>query len=275
VVATAKPAQAVYLMATPQQPRPRDQVSAFAFTVKNLVRPAGLDRLGLPCPLTGTGMAFPRSLLENIPLASGNIVEDMQLGIDLTLRGRGPRLCEDARGTGILPRGRDAALRQRERWEHGHLRTLVREVPRLMIGGIARGRLGAIAVALDLLVPPLSLLVMLLAVGVALAAGHWWITRDALPLALFGGAGVLLTMTTLAAWARFGCECLPARSLLSAGAYVIWKIPIYAMFVRRPQNQWIRTQRDATTTHRGRVVPVEFSEGIIHRRSAEDAEVRV
>src|SRR5947209_2702520 len=59
VTATGQPAQALYLMDQPRDAGARDLVSALAFLVKNWVRPRGLFRLGLPCLLTGTGMAFP------------------------------------------------------------------------------------------------------------------------------------------------------------------------------------------------------------------------
>jgi len=51
-------------------------------------------------------------------------------------------------------------------------------------------------------------------------------------------------VTILAVWAKFGRDVLPARSLLSAAAYVAWKIPMYAMFFVRPQTKWVRTARD-------------------------------
>lgn len=79
--ATARPVQATYLMQQPINPEPKDAVSALAFMVKNLVRPTGLDRLRLPCLLTGTGMALPWSVIREVSLASSNIVEDMQLGL--------------------------------------------------------------------------------------------------------------------------------------------------------------------------------------------------
>jgi glycosyltransferase involved in cell wall biosynthesis len=54
---TGRPIQAVYLMGSPPKPNPKHLVSAFAFKVKNLVRPLGLSRFGLPSMLMGTGMA--------------------------------------------------------------------------------------------------------------------------------------------------------------------------------------------------------------------------
>ncbi|HEU0077392.1 MAG TPA: glycosyltransferase, partial [Longimicrobiaceae bacterium] len=154
VVETGMPAQAVYLLERPSRPGPKDLVSALAFMVKNLVRPSGLGRLGLPCLLTGTGMAFPWETIRAAKLASGNIVEDMQLGLDLALAGHAPLFCEQARVTGKLPEQSKAAVSQRTRWEHGHLQTLITQVPRLLTGAMRKRRFGALALALELAVPP-------------------------------------------------------------------------------------------------------------------------
>src|SRR5205085_11222499 len=88
--ATGRPVQAAYTLDPPPGADVRAQLSAYAFRFKNVVRPLGLRRLGLPCLLTGSGMAVPWAILRNAPLASGNIVEDMRLGIDLALAGHPP-----------------------------------------------------------------------------------------------------------------------------------------------------------------------------------------
>jgi hypothetical protein len=43
--------------------------------------------------LMGTGMAFVWPQLAGAPLASGHLVEDMQLGLDLAAAGAPPRFC--------------------------------------------------------------------------------------------------------------------------------------------------------------------------------------
>src|SRR5262249_40924710 len=90
------PTQAAYLMTLPPHPGLGARVSRFAFLYKNVVRPSGLASLGLPCLLTGTGMAMPWAAVRDAPLASGNIVEDMQLGLDLAVAGHLPRFCPEA-----------------------------------------------------------------------------------------------------------------------------------------------------------------------------------
>ena len=97
----------------------------FTWRVKNQVRPSGLARWGGPCPLMGTGMAFPWPLISRPALlAGGHLVEDMMLGVELALLGRAARFAPQALVTSAFPPPGAAARSQRTRWEHGHLATL-------------------------------------------------------------------------------------------------------------------------------------------------------
>ncbi len=57
-ITTQRPIQATYLMEKPKSSSPKESVSAFAFKVKNFVRPYGLTQLKMPCLLTGDGYGF-------------------------------------------------------------------------------------------------------------------------------------------------------------------------------------------------------------------------
>jgi cellulose synthase/poly-beta-1,6-N-acetylglucosamine synthase-like glycosyltransferase len=243
-VITKRPIQALYLMEQPTDPKPKDAVSALAFLVKNQVRPAGLAQLNMPCLLTGTGMAFPWAVIQKATLASGNIVEDMQLGVDLAIDGYPAQFCGTARVTGLLPQQQHAAKSQRTRWEHGHLQTIVTQVPKLLKAALIQRRLDLLALALELSVPPLSLLVMGwialtgLAVIIGLLGASW------LPTLLLSLAGGMMLVAVLAGWFRFGRTVLPAQTLLSIPLYLLWKIPLYLAFLWKPQTEWVRTDRD-------------------------------
>jgi cellulose synthase/poly-beta-1,6-N-acetylglucosamine synthase-like glycosyltransferase len=237
---TGRPMQAAYLLDPAPGAGVLSRLSAFAFRFKNLVRPLGLSRLGLPCLLTGTGMAFPWPILKAAPLATGNIVEDMQLGLDLAIAGHPPKLCAQAQVDGVLPSGRDAAFRQRTRWEHGHLHTLLTQVPRLLWAATRHCRPGLLGLALELSVPPLSILALLYVATAILCCLAGW----PLPALLLAGGGLVGVGTLLAAWARFGRDCLPFAALLAAPFYVLGKVPILLSFLFRPERAWVRTARD-------------------------------
>lgn len=239
-----RPIQAVYLMGQPSISTPRDAISGFAFMVKNWVRPQGLSYWKLPCLLTGTGMAFPRSVLKSISLASGNIVEDMKLGIDLAIAGYPPLLAPEARVISPLPSRNDAATSQRTRWEHGHLQTILKQVPRLIKEGIKQQRFDLLALALELAIPPLSLLVLLwsgmtvIAIGSSLYLDNWW----GLTLQLTSGGFLFLAI--FIAWYKFGRKQVSLKTLLTIPLYLLWKVPIYFFFLSRPQKEWVKTERD-------------------------------
>jgi cellulose synthase/poly-beta-1,6-N-acetylglucosamine synthase-like glycosyltransferase len=96
VAAARLPAQMTYLMRVVGNASIKQKIAGFAWLLKNQVRPLAVDRLGLPVTLTGTGMAFPWQALETVSMSHGNIVEDMQLGIDCTLQGFPPVFCPSA-----------------------------------------------------------------------------------------------------------------------------------------------------------------------------------
>ncbi len=244
-IATQRPVQAIYLMEQPAEATAKDAISGFAFKVKNLVRPQGLANLKQPCLLTGTGMAFPWSVIQKVDLASGNIVEDMKLGLDLALAGYPPTFCPQAKVTGRLPQKEQAAITQRTRWEHGHLQTLFTYVPRLLQGAIAQTRFDLLVMALDLCIPPLSLFVALWFGVTAISILAMIFGASGIPTLILTLAGLAISTAILTAWAKFGRNELPISTLIAIPFYTLWKIPLYFKFIFQRQNQWIRTERDS------------------------------
>ncbi|MFW6359016.1 MAG: glycosyltransferase [Chroococcales cyanobacterium] len=214
-IATQRPIQATYLMEKPNSPTPKDAIAIFAFRVKNFVRPKGLKEFGYPCLLTGTGMAFPWSVIDSVNWANRSIVEDMKLGLDLAIAGYPPQFCPEARVKGKLPQQQSAIESQRTRWEHGHLQILLNYVPQLLKEAIAQKRFDLMILALDLSIPPLSLLVLIILSfeGISLLAAL--LGASGLPF-LFGAiAASLLFASILLAWAKFGRNDLPLSQLLT------------------------------------------------------------
>ncbi|MEG3937099.1 glycosyltransferase [Microcoleus sp. S36b_A3] len=243
-MAKQRPVQATYLMEQPPDPTPKDSISALAFLVKNLVRPSGLKQLGFPSLLTGTGMAFPWLIIRDVPLASGNIVEDMQMSLDLAIAGHPTVFCPEARVTGCLPQQEEAAKTQRTRWEHGHIQTLLTQTPRLATASIEQQRFDLMAIALDLSVPPLSLLVALWLAAFVASIVAAIIGASAIPAILLGVQGLLILVAIVSAWGKFGRADISGATLLSVPFYILWKIPLYLGFLLKRQTKWVRTERD-------------------------------
>ncbi|MFM9268139.1 glycosyltransferase family 2 protein [Tychonema sp. BBK16] len=244
-VTSSRPVQATYLMEQPPNPTPKDSISALAFLVKNLVRPSGLKQLGFPSLLTGTGMAFPWSIIRSVSLASSNIVEDMQMSLDLAIAGSPTVFCPEARVTGCLPQQQEAAKSQRTRWEHGHIQTLLTQTPRLTTASVQQKRFDLFAIALDLSVPPLSLLVAIWLAAFVASLLAATLGTSPIPSILLAVQGILILVSIVSAWAKFGRADISGSTLLSVPFYILWKIPLYFGFILKRQTKWIRTERDA------------------------------
>lgn len=251
---SGRPVQPINLLNPPAQSNPKSIISALAFLVKNLVRPSGLHRLGLPCLLT-MGTAFPWSVIAQAPLATNNLVEDMQLGIDLAIAGTSPIFCTEAKVTGVLPQKEQAASSQKIRWIHGHLQTMQTQVPRLIKAAFTQRRFELLAIALDLCVPPLSLLtiawIIILSGGIVQVILQHELTIAILALL----EGFLLFAAIIGAWAKFSRNDIPLKALLKIPFYLLWKIPIYLAFLFKPQQSWVRTERDLNVDMNGNQVP--------------------
>jgi cellulose synthase/poly-beta-1,6-N-acetylglucosamine synthase-like glycosyltransferase len=248
--ASDRPVQADYVLTPSERPSGRSVISALAFLVKNRVRPRGLSALGMPCLLTGTGMAFPWHVLRKAPPTNDHLVEDMVMGLELALLGHAPRLCPDAFVTSALPERSQAASAQRRRWEHGHLATLLAHGPRLLWQGVRRGRVELIAIALDLMVPPLSLLVAMLWFGLALCAGARGLGASLAPLAIVASSTAAIALGVFLGWFAYGRKLVRARDLLAIPLYLAWKLPLYfGFFFRGRQRGWERTERAATAAN--------------------------
>jgi len=237
------PVQGLYLMRSPHQASLKLRLAEFAWRVKNQVRPLGWHVLGLPCELMGTGMAFPWELTARMELANGNIVEDMKLGIDLALQGVAPVFCPDAVVTSEFPIASAAVQSQRKRWEHGHLSMIVSEAPRLFGYALRKRDLRALAMALDLIVPPLALLAALLA-GMLMLGLIWNVIGGTVWIAgMAAGLCGLFAVAVFLAWWGWGRSVVRFWEFLSVPIYILAKIPLYLGFLTHRQKDWVRTDR--------------------------------
>ena len=243
-IQSGRPTQALYLMHAPQGSGLKVRIAEFAWCVKNLLRPAGWVRLGLPCQLMGSGMAFVWRDLALIDLASGHIVEDLKMGLDFCRNGKPPLFCPDAKVSSYFPRSEEGLSSQRTRWEHGHLGVILSDAPKLLVESLGRRNWKLLGMTLDLLVPPLALLTL---VAVAVFVLTWLLfgLSGLLAPAMIATVGVaLLGSTILLAWARCGREIISFVSLLYAPFYALKKIPLYLGFLLKRQVDWVRSKRD-------------------------------
>jgi len=243
-VETGRPVQGLDLMLSPNGAGFKTRVMEFAWLVKNQVRVLGFHRLGLPCQLKGTGMAFPWTVIRSVALPSGSIVEDLELGIDLARAGTPPLFCPEARVASYFPRTTTGLAAQRTRWEHGHLETILGAGPPLFLEALRRRDPDLLALALDLSVPPLALL-MLTALSVLLASAVFALSsRLLLPLWMSSLSLAMLVLAVLLAWARYGRQVISFANLAFGPFYALSKLRLYLKFLVRRQGEWVRSTRD-------------------------------
>ncbi len=238
-----KPVQALYLMQSAEGSSLKQKIAEFAWCVKNLVRPKGMRNVSFPCQLMGTGMAFPWELINNAQLAHGNMVEDMKLGIDLAIEGFAPVFCPEVQVISQFPEEESIIQTQRTRWEHGHLATILSEAPRLLKAALLKVDKSLLVMALDLAVPPLSVLGLLItglcfiSLVVAASTGQWDIFLGPVMLLVVFAAAVL------AAWYGFARQIVSFKTLGSIPYYMMQKIPLYLGFLFNRQQGWVKTKR--------------------------------
>lgn len=241
----ARPVQACYLMRSSAQSSIKTKIAEFAWLLKNFVRPLGFMQLRLPCQLTGSGMAFSWSLISKVNFASGHIVEDMKMGLDFADIGFAPVFCPAALVYSDFPVNEEGIKTQRTRWEHGHLGIIIKDVPSVLRKGITHKNLNLFAMGIDLIVPPLSLMAIML---MSLLVGGLALTliSNAFASLLVNAVAVfaIFVISIMLFWLAYGRKAISLGQLLSIPYYILMKLPIYAKFIFHRQSEWVRSKRD-------------------------------
>jgi colanic acid/amylovoran biosynthesis glycosyltransferase len=211
------------------------------FSLTNTIRSRGKDRLGVSCGLTGTGMAFARSLVEAEPWTTG-LAEDGEYHMRLVLAGERVEFAPEASVSSAMPTTHAGSGSQQARWESGRLDVARHWTPKLLRSGIARRDAAQVHIGLECLLPPQSLI----AAGslTSLLAGAVAGSRRLVVLAI----GTLLGQT---AYVMLGLRLVRAprpvyRALLTAPRLIASKLVLYAKLIGgRGPRTWIRTTRPA------------------------------
>ncbi len=242
-----RPAQAEYAMVIPLGADLKTKIGAFAFRVKNLIRPRGLHRIGLGRQLAGTGMAFPWNVLRDAPDMRGHITEDLVLGLELALRDQAAVHCPDVLVESDIAPSVSGQAGQRQRWEQGHILAIREYLPKMLREAIRRRRVELLVLACDLAVPSLAILVMMIggtcvatvAIATALPTVGW------LPVMVACADVAMVSGGVAASWWVCGRDLLSARELcFGVPRYLLWKVPTYLRFLRRKDaTEWVRAER--------------------------------
>jgi cellulose synthase/poly-beta-1,6-N-acetylglucosamine synthase-like glycosyltransferase len=237
-----RPIQGRYLMTSRNDIQGR--IKEFAFRIRNWTRPAGGFSLGFPSPMTGSGMAFPKAIMETAQLATSHLTEDLKLGLDCVLDGRPPLFCEDAVILSEFPTNQEGAAEQKRRWEKGHLSLIRQYIPRLLYSSLFKGRFYSIGSALDIMVPPVAALVavnmLLMLAGLLIGLFIGWSSALIVPIS----AAPITVFAIGIAWLSFGRDLLGSKDILMAPAFVTKRIGEVVLTVLKKNQSWKRTERN-------------------------------
>ena len=120
------------------------------------------------------------------------------------------------------------------------LQSMAPFVPRLIGAGLA-GRPRLLFVALDLMIPPTALLIIVAATATAVSLA---VAGSATPVIILLISELALVAGLCAAWLKHGRAVLPLPSIRDVLRYMFWKLPILAQFVTSRQRLWTRTERE-------------------------------
>jgi cellulose synthase/poly-beta-1,6-N-acetylglucosamine synthase-like glycosyltransferase len=239
-----RPTQSLYLMLAPENAQSSKGVNLFAWRVKNWIRPLGLRLLGLPTQLFGTGMAFPFCLLVDRDLGNSRLAEDTALGIALAASGHPPYFASEAKVFSHFPGSQSGSEQQRLRWEKGNIDNIVDLVPMALFKSLREGNLGLATLAVDLSIPPLSLLVLVLVVCEGFSGLIFALSGFSTAFAISSSSMLFLVIGIMLAWAAVGREVLPFRELIRLPLYAIRKVGFYrSISSGKAASTWIRTDR--------------------------------
>jgi hypothetical protein len=109
---------------------------------------------------------------------------------------------------------------------------------------IARRNLDLLVLTLDLLVPPLSLLGLLVTGIFFLTSLAALLGSPSIGMVIAAANLLVFTLAVVFAWLKFGRNVLSARISFSIGSLILQKLGLYGLILmRRTAAQWVRTDR--------------------------------
>ena len=239
-----RPVQGSYIFGEQQDGVASNNASSFTLWFKNHIRPLGSLRLGMPCQLTGSGMAFPWHVIRKVNVANQSLAEDTTLGLELAYAGHPPTFCPEARIDGHVPKEWGTLVQQRRRWEQGYLESILSNAPKMILRSITAFQPKLLWAAFDLCIPPLALLGMIWAGLAVLAILMAWFDGGYLPAILLGGGAVLMGSSLVLGWLVHCRDKVPAKAILAMPWFLVRKVAIYASLLLKREKVWLRTERD-------------------------------
>jgi 1,2-diacylglycerol 3-beta-glucosyltransferase len=219
----------------------RTRLMAIALGAIHKVRSRAREFLGLSCGIRGNGWCVTHALLDKIPYRSFSLTEDVEFGVELGLAGYRVSYCDESHVNGQMVTSEQASRSQRQRWEGGRMGLIRAKVPALLRAAVARRSPVCADLALDLLVLPLSYVVInILAIIATAALVPTGFRSVLLTLGLIDL--VALTLYVCRGWMLSGVGLAGIWDLLRVPGFLFWKL-LVIRFQAKPDT-WIRTKRE-------------------------------
>jgi cellulose synthase/poly-beta-1,6-N-acetylglucosamine synthase-like glycosyltransferase len=242
-LATGTPIQCRNLMTAPPNAGKKSRLGVFASRLRNDFRPSGYARLGLPCQLFGTGMAMPAPMVHPERFATGHITEDLLIGLECALAGSPPRYLKAVSLHSHFPVTVEGCEKQKQRWIHGHLSVIGSHVPELLRQGFSKRSLPLLALAFDVLVPPLTLLIGLHGLIFLSALMTFALTGGWIALAVATLNLTLLSFALVTGWHVSGRKLLGTREFLQLPGHA-GRVALSSLsFALGKRSSWVRAER--------------------------------
>jgi len=205
------------------------------------VRPLAYASLGSSAGIHGNGVCIRAQIARQWGWNEHSVVEDVDLHLRLAAAGVHARFATDGEVRSQMPKELHGAYDQTVRWERGKV-DLARRAITVLGRGVARRDVSMVTSALDVLMPPFTVVSACAFAAVALGAvagSHVALT-----------AGGLACLGALAYLSRGIQLARPPRHALIAvmallPRYVVWKARLLAAVLGGAgRGAWTRTQRD-------------------------------
>jgi GT2 family glycosyltransferase len=223
----------------------RTKLMAIGMALFHKVRSLGRERLGVSCGLRGNGMCFTHAIIRQVPHEAFSIVEDLEYGIRLGQAGQRVYYAWEAEVLGEMVSSEKASRSQRRRWEGGRAAMRHRFGPPLLAEGLRKGDKVLVDLAMDLLVPPLSWVVLgaggVLGASVALSL---WRGQVALSVYVAAASVLGLVLYVMRGWWLSGMGVQGLLILARAPVYVAWKLWLMLSRPEEKKGEWVRTTRE-------------------------------
>jgi cellulose synthase/poly-beta-1,6-N-acetylglucosamine synthase-like glycosyltransferase len=221
----------------------RTRLLSIAKAAFHIVRSRARERLELSCGIRGNGWSVTHALLDRVPYKAFSLTEDLEYGIELGMAGYRVAYADEAHADAEMVSGEKDARKQRQRWEQGRFELIRAKTLPLLRQAVRKRSAVCLDLALDLMVLPLSYVVLnvvaLFFLGAVAASRHppayvWmWLGT--------GCVGALV-LHILRGWQLSGAGLQGLLDLARAPFFLLWKILV--LVGGRRSKEWVRTRRE-------------------------------